>query len=729
MAKLSNGKKKFWTFLKYHWMLISILILAGILRLIGLFPNTLLHQDEPALLGPSQKLLEQILFQANFDPNIPPQPFKYGSFLYYLHALIHGVVLSVIYLYELALHKLTIYSAMYKDQVDYWQFITNTGLANYRDVLLWFDRASGALFGVASVWLTYLIGKQLFCQRLGLLAALLLAVNPLHVRESHYATVDVPQLFFILLSFLFSFFVLKKPSVKWFAWAGFMAGFTTSIKYFPLALLPLFFFHLLNIKKPQDIYQIARNLVVSLVFVWLGFWAGSPYLPFHFKEVTEILQIHANYYGSDKYNQPNLITNFLPTSAHFFHIGFLIDEAYLALPLAATIVGVVMSILSFGRLAITLLVIPLVNFLIIFGYVAPIYERLLLPGIPFMALFNAVFLDKALGWLRLKFTVTGLVMGLLLIVATIGPSLQKSLAASLACGQPIADYAARDWIKQHFALGTRLAYQPGIRIPEIGLDLIRSEIATSFSLMELQEQPAEYLIITSGYLDRFKEWAADFPVTPVEEINNLYPVLVFQEYQKTTQLVQEFVKPSLCVDNRIYIFKLFPILGRVNNKIKQFSFMEAGELSDWRLVSWPSSRQHAVISFVARGHDGAGALRYHFPHSNLNPTDLVVAEPIFSPMMEITGGARYSASAWVKPEVVLSDSISDGFVRLDFYDQLQGQPIATALSSRARPNSQWQELVVTATAPKGARFATVGFGSFNPYQAGSFLIDEVKLAN
>ena len=56
--------------------------------------------------------------------------------------------------------------------------------------------------GMASVYLVYRLGKETFSRAVGLLAALLLAVEPLHVRYSHVAVTDVPATMFGLLALL-----------------------------------------------------------------------------------------------------------------------------------------------------------------------------------------------------------------------------------------------------------------------------------------------------------------------------------------------------------------------------------------------------------------------------------------------------------------------------------------------------------------------------------------------
>jgi 4-amino-4-deoxy-L-arabinose transferase-like glycosyltransferase len=67
--------------------------------------------------------------------------------------------------------------------------------------------------------------------RTALLGAVLLAVMPLHVRESHYVLTDVPATFFVTLTFLLSLRAHERSTVRAFALAGAAAGLAAATKY------------------------------------------------------------------------------------------------------------------------------------------------------------------------------------------------------------------------------------------------------------------------------------------------------------------------------------------------------------------------------------------------------------------------------------------------------------------------------------------------------------------
>jgi len=96
--------------------------------------------------------------------------------------------------------------------------------------------------GVGTVWAVYAIGLRLWGRRAGLLAALTLAVTPLHTQHSHFLTVDVPATFWGTLSLLWAVRLAggdPKP-LRAAVWAGVFAGLATATKYnMAPAVLPL----------------------------------------------------------------------------------------------------------------------------------------------------------------------------------------------------------------------------------------------------------------------------------------------------------------------------------------------------------------------------------------------------------------------------------------------------------------------------------------------------------
>src|SRR5262249_3730975 len=97
------------------------------------------------------------------------------------------------------------------------------------DFYLW-GRAVTALLGTATVWVVYRAGLR-WGPQTALLSAVLIAVMPLHVRESHYVLTDVPTTFVVMVTFLLTLRAHERETIASFAAAGAAAGLAGALKY------------------------------------------------------------------------------------------------------------------------------------------------------------------------------------------------------------------------------------------------------------------------------------------------------------------------------------------------------------------------------------------------------------------------------------------------------------------------------------------------------------------
>ena len=86
-------------------------------------------------------------------------------------------------------------------------------------------------FGTLSTLITYKIGKKIFGKKVGLIAAFLFAVIPMHVGASKIIRTDIMATFFILLSFLYCIHILEEDNLHSYIMAGIFAGLATATKY------------------------------------------------------------------------------------------------------------------------------------------------------------------------------------------------------------------------------------------------------------------------------------------------------------------------------------------------------------------------------------------------------------------------------------------------------------------------------------------------------------------
>jgi len=135
-------------------------------------------------------------------------------------------------------------------------------------------RVTLALFGVATVWLVWIIGKKFFNEVVGVIAALFLAFTFLHVKESHYIKEDVIAGFFVLTTFYFSLKIMKYGKLKSYMWAGITFGFALGAKYQSALILPVILAsHFLRAKKVE-----LKKLASFSFTAFLAYVLTNPYI-------------------------------------------------------------------------------------------------------------------------------------------------------------------------------------------------------------------------------------------------------------------------------------------------------------------------------------------------------------------------------------------------------------------------------------------------------------------
>lgn len=107
-------------------------------------------------------------------------------------------------------------------------------------------RLLAAACGVGTVYLTYRLGRESYGVRVGVSAALILALTYLHGRDSHFGVTDVPLTLLLTASVLFILRAHRHGRLRDYGWAGALAGLAAATKYnglilvAPLALLLAF---------------------------------------------------------------------------------------------------------------------------------------------------------------------------------------------------------------------------------------------------------------------------------------------------------------------------------------------------------------------------------------------------------------------------------------------------------------------------------------------------------
>lgn len=195
---------------RHHRVALGVVMALALgLRLWGLgfgLPNVHCRPDESTLVNKAVAIAA-----GSLDPHF----FNYPSLQFYLLAVLYGAA------YVLGRVAGVISGPGEAQRL----FITEP------QVFYMVARAVTAVTGTAAVALVYAIGRRLGSRRAGLLAALFLSVAFLHVRDSHFATVDVPATTYALAGCALALRYRDRPSYPLLCAAAACFGLAASTKY------------------------------------------------------------------------------------------------------------------------------------------------------------------------------------------------------------------------------------------------------------------------------------------------------------------------------------------------------------------------------------------------------------------------------------------------------------------------------------------------------------------
>jgi 4-amino-4-deoxy-L-arabinose transferase-like glycosyltransferase len=366
-----------------------------------------------------------------------------------------------------------------------WHSLDQVSAAHF---YLW-ARALTAAIGTATVFLLFQIGLR-WGARHALLGAGLLAVLPMHVRESHFVLTDVPATFFATLTFLLSLVAHEKGTPKAFMWAGAAAGLTIATKYNAGIVLMM---PLIAVWMTLDAQRF--KCLLWLLGGCIGaFLIAAPYTILDLPGFLNGFAGLTTYYrtrGSDV--EPGWVI-------YFKHLSTTMGWTATLLMIAGFILGIVRAVKGPGRVRWTLLVaFPFVYFVTVSGR-ALIYGRYLLPMLPFVCLLAAIAVVSGVSLLR-RFDIPHTPRRLLITGLTIAALLQP-LVNSIAFDRDISGTSTQQvayrWILQNVPPGSRIAIEKhDIRLPIPALKSEHVLRLTDQDHAEYVRQGYQYLIASS----------------------------------------------------------------------------------------------------------------------------------------------------------------------------------------------------------------------------------------
>ena len=430
------------------WLLAAILLLGLGLRLWGLsfgLPNTLCRPDESTLV-------HRALAIGAGDPN--PHFFNYPSLHFYLLTGLYGAYYIVGNFAG---------AAAFENQ-----FLTDPA------PFYLLGRVTGALLGVASVWLLYGIGCRLGGRAAGMASALFLACSFLHVRDSHFLTVDVPATFWLLASLLFVARHSAGKEIRDLLLAAAFLGMAASTKYTAgLFLASVLVASWLGATGSRE--RLVR-LGWVLAVTGAAFVAGSPYVLLDFPAFWRDLSFERLHFTRG--HDADLGWGW------WYHLGFTLPVG-LGWPLfLAGLAGFAHWTLR-GRHGARALLVGAVAYFAVAGSGKVVFMRYMLPLLPLFCVAAGTLIA---GWGGGR---TRMIVFLALILAA--PTAWSSYHHSRLLAETDTRVLASRWIEERVPAGSRIALCCGSDYGYPQLRLAREALAARVAELRAAGLPARRL--------------------------------------------------------------------------------------------------------------------------------------------------------------------------------------------------------------------------------------------
>src|SRR5262245_36738161 len=333
-----------------------------------------------------------------------------------------------------------------------------------RDPALFYlvGRLVTALFGAATLVVLCLTGRLAYGRTVGILTAGFLAVDLLHVRDSHWVTTDVPLTFLVTLATYYALRYWGEGRAGHARSAGLATGLAASMKY-PggLTFLALVAAHVARQPGRPLWRRIAgRNTLTAAGLAAGGFVLGTPFAlltPVAFVRgvFDEIREVHTVQFGNEA-----------EAPGYLFHLAYSLPEA-MGWPLyLLALAGLVWALAVRGSREVVLLAFTVPYLLVIMTWSSR-FERYVIPLLPCFLLLAAVAMVRGVEWLANRGPLAGrwgpraarraiVAVALLLVGAALG----RVVSYHHLLAQPDTRMLGADWIERQVPPRTRIALEP-----------------------------------------------------------------------------------------------------------------------------------------------------------------------------------------------------------------------------------------------------------------------------
>jgi hypothetical protein len=392
-------------------------------------------------------------------------------------------------------------------------------------------RVITGLFSCSCVLIAYLIGKRQ-SRLCGIVMAAFIMLFPIYTTHAHYATPDMPTVFFMLLFILFSLRYVGEPTIKHLFLCSMATAFFITVKY-PGAItcggivLSVIYIGLKN----KDLLLIVKHGLLSIVFVVFCLFLISPVLFTNYEAVIKgfINETTSTHLGADGLGFGGNMLYYVET--YFNSSGVLLLVPFLY--------GCLIIIVNKDRLSSWFPVFYGFIYWICLSYVARHMERWGLP------MFVSPLLISAMGLTRLiERHVSGKSLNRVKIaaLALIGLALVNQLsgvAANLS-GFIVKDtrVLSKQYCEENNITTQNSVYEGYTTLAPTGPKNVNGSFIKTDRSFQLNSNAVSNIILSSNMYDRYKAEPERY-----KDMNMLYDAIE-KDYEATNQYIPAALKRS-----------------------------------------------------------------------------------------------------------------------------------------------------------------------------------------
>jgi hypothetical protein len=403
-----------------QWLLVGILMAGFVLRIVGLgfgLPNEYCRPDETTLV------YKALGIAAAGDPN--PHFFNYPSLHFYLLTFLYVLYLGCGLLSGRFVDIASFQAEFFSDPSNFYligRFVT-------------------VCFGTGSIYWVWLLGIKMGGKRVGLLGALFFSAAFLHVRDSHFLTVDVPALFYAMGALVFALGYMEKSKKSNLVLSGVLMGCAISTKYNLLLLGGASVLSLVLGADRQNKTFPWKSLFCWGTVVCGVFVLGSPFVLADFSNAWRDISFERAHFAQG---------HGLDLGRGWgYHSRFTLPLG-LGWPLFLTALAGIIWLVWRRKSADWIILCAIVSYFGVAGSGKAVFVRYMLPLIPLLCLAAAAGIGH---WTR-RWPLGAVI---LLGAVVVYPSAVSSFDYSRLLAQKDTRVLAAEWIEAHIPASSRLA--------------------------------------------------------------------------------------------------------------------------------------------------------------------------------------------------------------------------------------------------------------------------------